>query len=109
MPDSLSRNDPEYKSDLIRKYRAKHINLLGFEPTFYPEDWTLEWLEDQVHAMDYYGNLTAIPDGQGLAYKELVKKSNKKRTGTKTAVTGTKLKPTKKYKAPTKRATNPFK
>ena len=97
----------------LAKYRSLFLAEMGFEPIFYPKDYDLSgWLDDQIHAMEYYRNLCNTPSVANTA-KELVKKSNVKRTGKKTAPEGKVIKPVKKrtttkVKKASKKEPSPF-
>ena len=92
----------------LAKYRSLFLAEMGFEPVFYPANYEKSgWLDDQIHAMEYYRNLCNIPSSAEIT-KARVTKTNKARTGTKIKPEGKTIKPVKKRTTVKRKEPSPF-
>jgi len=74
-------------NSVLTKYRAKFFEVHGYQLTFVPPDLTVEWLEDQIAALEWYGKYQeAVKNAEALkevAASKPKTKVSKRRTAAK--------------------------
>jgi hypothetical protein len=66
---------------ILKKYMAKFFEVHSYKPAFVPHDLTVEWLEDQLKALEWYGKYqAAVQQAKAQAQPIPQHKVSKRRT-----------------------------
>ena len=65
----------------LSTFRAKFFEIHGYNLTFIPKDVTVDWLKDQLNALEWYGKYQeAVKKAQTISVAQTTKPKVSKRT-----------------------------